>query len=1637
MNMLSTPFTAQIARQFAMRARRSSLRTALVSLCGAALLAGCSKDLDYDSEPVFPEPPQTEEGRLILSISMAGISSAAPGTYALSPEDEGFVDMKKFNVLLFSNKDKDAADADYKFVQFAPVKERTGGNNNVNTQGHIVRHFSIELPASADYVGHFYKAMVVANYSPVAEGTPDADKPETIAREWQNLFKDRSLEVARTLIRFEQTDGQPWGTDTRDDADADKKFMPLPLWGETASPFNAQMQRVSTIPMLRAVARVDVGVNLGGRVLNDQNVFTGKYDLGSKDYNGQPEDRDGVPFELVSVTLYNSSRTGYLIPRPDYLTHDRRGVTKPTVDQTTDSHSTSVNYAYAGLPNDPNAATNMLRGRIYLPETFNKTDANEAACYIVVGGKWNNSGNVTYYRVDFYDRTKGNGGTEHEGYVKPSSDNRYDILRNYAYVINILRVRGEGYPTAEMAAKSEPINMEVDILTWDTGGDLSNVVTDGQYRLMLSSTRLQYHMDGTAQDLDVFTDFFIAGDDQNSGWKLWMDKNDHEQDVQVWAEAKDGSWASLTKTERDGRWYWTGGPANETGKLRVGLGRFDEHNNTGFMERTVRLTFTAGRMSQVVELVQDVKNTRTLSLLQQKLFFPKYPGKNQSVILKSSPAGATYYAVFQGKDKKTYRLNLSNPDDTESTVQGRDCLGGINSVLTQHPNPENVLPDGFWKHDSDAGVESQSCKNIELFVKVVGGEHMFTMRPSNWDGTHNGGDDPKLPRSWRFEIEAYWDDPDAGAYDANPERTRLDVEQSHYDVSWKVKDAGNNGVLVTDPTHPNYDPNIPDNHVWVPWNIGTATPSITTVPDQMPWYFLSKKDEGNLSGKEWVLSWPDMQYNGAAGNPYPGLAKLNVRLTDNESLYPRSVTFQASSAIDGFDRSTAKLKITQGSGNLKLVLEKGIGVTELPESNKTYTLNYGTLTSRTLRAVNVRANTDWWWEWRKKDDGTEMGDKDIDRNYLESYGKTGIHLHHDHPYWKNLDNSVDNGKYGYIISEWLGHPSVVKNPGKEHATKDNGDEKAYERLWDQAFITRSVQGVFLAPNATNDDAVTSRKIPLAGTYYSEVQFYNEHDIMYDAADPDHTGNMQGDWADKVKAASKILRIQRTVPSFTFLAELPFNKNNNVCLSNFTKEELEKGGTAVPDNDPRLWENQKLIIRSNNKIKITLYNAKGQGDTWGNPFGSYDYVPENGQGYGKAVDITLGELAKKMNNGKLFIDPEDVLYSNDKGFFRYKIEITGWRQSAKDGPDEPFTEVREYYAGYWLVHPETKQISRGGKYSSKGFTLLLDFGKSSYHSDQRIRIGRKMIQIGDFSTGMGDGAQLNYTEGQPEYREYSLDGSKFQRYIEYVVPENDKGNVMWIYWVEFQPYAQGTPFKREWSDGGYASHPEKDRYLFLQDAKSSDRLIFLKDGPVVPEIPDIADWFKRSDIRRWERYDTSASTYRAAGFECVPREGHWISPKTYNKNYYETYSGRDFHVACGGNSMIDSKNEDRYLGNYVSQAYKNVWKVDGHDVYKQLHMHIYGAHWFFGSVTHHRWVVKRTTQILYAENINCPDEHGIGYAEWEFRKIVGLKPYYETSLGNKERKSFKIIVLADAFTATAPLPPIINGDLAGKEVVPQP
>lgn len=644
-----------------------------------------------------------------------------------------------------------------------------------------------------------------------------------------------------------------------------------------------------------------------------------------------------------------------------------------------------------------------------------------------------------------------------------------------------------------------------------------------------------------------------------------------------------------------------------------------------------------------------------------------------------------------------------------------------------------------------------------------------------------------------------------------------------------------------------------------------------------------------------------------------------------------------------------------------------------------------------------------------------------------------MHLHHSHPYWKNVDGQTpaeDNP--GYVLSTFLNDMVPVKDPGIANATSENRDETSRERTWSQALPVYSVEGFYLA---LNDDALAgqdpTRTIPLAGLYYSEMQFYNLHESVNGGNTTDE-GSAKGD--AQIQASTKILRLQRPVPSMTYM-QLPFGGKSDVNLSNFQDPELPAGETA--------WFDQTIAIRSNNKVTIKVESASGMGAGFVD-IGSITLYPTEAK-YSTVLQTTLGELNNMIYDqyGQYFIDPNLVGYESGE-YCRYRITITGYRQKEKDGADEKFTTTLTYYSGYWIVHPVTTQLSTHGKYSCGGFDLLLDFSASSYHKDQRIRIGCRKYHIGSYDNGFRGATETPVDETQ--YTEYKLDGSQYQRYIRHAVPQNDDKEYFYIYWVEYKPYGGGDDdWRTVWSDDKTGSTGTWSGCLFSQEAYSPAGLVFLGNGPRVPPLPDPEtmnrDQAMGSYVNAWNNQDNFSEDW--ASIE-IKKEFTTVSETYRQQGMKDPYTGLVFGITCqAGDSDPDTVDIPDYneAGNpFCSQATVNAYKALWSDepglnrpnpgVFTGWKVRVRGTHSCFGSRQH-----TRTVEIIenYSFNILqvlCPDGHGITREHLQI--INEITPVYTTMAGDT-RGSIDLIVVRNAITARPGSLPTYNTELEGTKV----
>ena len=217
---------------------------------------------------------------------------------------------------------------------------------------------------------------------------------------------------------------------------------PYPMFGVVNGGASVQVQEGTAYSgnteLIRAVARVDIGIgtkktNADGTV-SWTNTGTGKQ-----------------PFVMTEVQIWKAGQKYTYMPalaNYHWTTATTNGITsnKIVIDSPSTVSGTTTTKTY-----DTSYITNQTycAEKIYLPETdlqwgsvYDGQHTNRLA--IIVGGYYNNSPELSYYRVDFTNDNTGD---------------KMNILRNHVYQFTISSVKAAGYATAELACKSMPKNL--------------------------------------------------------------------------------------------------------------------------------------------------------------------------------------------------------------------------------------------------------------------------------------------------------------------------------------------------------------------------------------------------------------------------------------------------------------------------------------------------------------------------------------------------------------------------------------------------------------------------------------------------------------------------------------------------------------------------------------------------------------------------------------------------------------------------------------------------------------------------------------------------------------------------------------------------------------------------------------------------------------------------------------------------------------------------------------------------------------------------------------------------------------------------------------------------------------------------
>lgn len=344
---------------------------------------------------------------------------------------------------------------------------------------------------------------------------------------------------ATMLARLVVSQNGRWNTTSASD------FRALPMWGESASQtITGGSSELGQVSMLRMLAGIDV--ELKSTALTN--------------------------FEMTSVRLYNTNATGRVTP--DAVKVSEGKATAPTIPSGATLITGPITYDQEKGDFSAGTVGEAMKGAIYTFETAAPVDGDQmkATC-LVIGGKYNKTGNETFYRVDF---------------LKADKTTFLDILRNHKYQVNITEVKGNGHSSPEEAFKSRSVNMVSEVLSWNEVG-MNVITTDGQYTLAVDKDQYAFTREAktgkeTDNILNVWTDY-TNSDTSKSGWTVekYVDAADENQEV---------TWLELVPAKGD---------ADATTETYIRVGE-----NLGPSARSAKIILAAGRLRKPILVTQDI-----------------------------------------------------------------------------------------------------------------------------------------------------------------------------------------------------------------------------------------------------------------------------------------------------------------------------------------------------------------------------------------------------------------------------------------------------------------------------------------------------------------------------------------------------------------------------------------------------------------------------------------------------------------------------------------------------------------------------------------------------------------------------------------------------------------------------------------------------------------------------------------------------------------------------------------------------------------------------------------------------------------------------------------------------------------------
>ena len=446
-----------------MRIKHYTLIVAFLAISmGIPLVQGCSDPFDEYGNGGTEMP--VRDGWTSVSMSVEGLGLRNPLTRSLTPEGENSTAAERIRVLVFDKDNKFSYEA--KVTSYIP----SGDPADKKDKG------TMTLLAKNTPSGDTSTFVMLANVTRSAN--TDADG-----------LAGKTREEVMQLFTFSMPDKGIW------------KDGELPMWG-VSDPVRVEhsagaVPKLGTVYLVRAVARVDVGLNLS-------NISEG-----ASTFDEKAGGIEGIT--LTKVFFYNTNTTGRVSPFENgiYWDEANRKAKQPSIpdpapavtgkiDRTPSIVDEKILLREVYVPeavNVPTAATQGANGET-LPE--NNTENYLKRPYIVVGltgADKSRPDKETFFRIDYLKRTGAEADATYE-YLP--------LLRNHRYLVNIKAVGGPGFDTEEDARKGPAANIMYNVVVWNES-TMSDVLYDGQYMLGVSADHFTFYREGGSLTAKVQT----------------------------------------------------------------------------------------------------------------------------------------------------------------------------------------------------------------------------------------------------------------------------------------------------------------------------------------------------------------------------------------------------------------------------------------------------------------------------------------------------------------------------------------------------------------------------------------------------------------------------------------------------------------------------------------------------------------------------------------------------------------------------------------------------------------------------------------------------------------------------------------------------------------------------------------------------------------------------------------------------------------------------------------------------------------------------------------------------------------------------------------------------------------------------